>query len=149
MLIELYFTFLRLAMQNGDYQAMLIIAFLTSLLAFGAAVVAKLAMKKVQPWWFAAFIATEVYFLLAQTSLAFWYHVEVPLFAFFEPATYIFLIFAVPLAMVYKKLLEKYPILPWHLVIYLLSLLGSLVLWYFIIYVYKIFEIAVLPVIIL
>ena len=140
MLLEIYFTFLRLVMQYGDYQAMLIIAFLTSLVVFTAAAIAKLALKNLKPWWFAAFIATEAYFLLAQTFLAFWYNVEVPIITFFEPATYIFLLFAAPLAMVYRKLMEKWPILPWHLVIYMLSLLGSLVLWYFLVFVYMIFE---------
>ena len=142
MLLEIYFTFLRLVMEYGDYRAMLIMAFLTSLPVFALAAITKLALKNLKPWWFAAFLATELYFFLAQLFLAFWYHVQISIIAFFEPATYIFLLFAAPLAMVYRKLMEEWPSLPWHLIIYLLSLLGSLVFWYFLVFVYKIFELA-------
>ena len=140
MLLETYFTFLRLDLMYGDYKAMLIIAFLTSLVVFAAAVVAKLALGKYKPWYFTAFIATEAYFLVAQLFLAFWYKTAVPVFAFFEPATYVYVIFAVPMAMAYRKMMKKWPMLPWHTVIYALSLLASLVFWYLLIFQYGIFR---------
>lgn len=140
MLLELYFTFLRLALEYGDYQAMLIIGFLTSLPVFAAAIIAKLAFKKVDfPWYFNAFIATEVYFLLTQIFLAFWYKTGVSLFAFFEPATYIYVIFVVPMIMAYRKIMKKWPVLPWHFLIYVLSFLTSLVFWYFLVFYYAVF----------
>lgn len=145
MLLELYLTFVRLALQYGDYQAMLIIAFLTSLVAFPLAVGAKLALKNVKPWYFAAFLATEAYFLLAQTFLAFWYRTAISPLTFFEPATYIFIIFAVPMAMVYKKAMARWSFLPWHLVIYLLTLLASLVLWYLLVFQFRILALAAPP----
>ncbi|MFC2174407.1 hypothetical protein ACFLQ2_00870 [archaeon] len=139
MLLEIYFTFLRLPLLYGDYQATLIIAFLSSLVAFAAAVAAKLALKNLKPWYFSAFLATEAYFLLAQTVIAFWYGTAIPILTFFEPATYTFVVFVMPMAMVYRKIMEKWPVLPWHLMIYFLSLLASLVFWYFMVFVFQVF----------
>jgi hypothetical protein len=136
MLLELYLTFVRLALEYGDYQAMLIIAFLSSLVAFAAAAATMLALKNTKPWWFAAFLATEAWFLAAQTFTAFWYHTAVPLFLFFQPATYVYLLFVVPLAMVYRRVMERWPVLPWHLILYVLTLLGCAVLWYFLVFVF-------------
>jgi len=119
---------------------MLILGFLTSLFVFAAAVVAKLALEKYNPWYFTAFIATEFYFLLAQLFLAFWYKATIPIFAFFEPATYVYLILVVPMIMAYRKIMKLRPVLPWHLIIYLLTLLASLVFWYIIIFMYAIFQ---------
>jgi len=140
MLLELYFTFLRLDLTYGDYQSMLIIAFLTSLVVFAAAIIAKFALGKYKPWYFTAFIATESYFLLAQLFLAFWYRTAISITTFFEPATYVYVIFAVPMIMAYRKMMKKWPMLPWHLVVYVLSLLASLVFWYILIFQYSIFR---------
>lgn len=140
MLLEMYFTFLRLDLMYGDYRSMLIIAFLTSLVAFTAAVAAKLVLGKYKPWYFTAFIATEAYFFIAQLFLAFWYKAAIPVFAFFEAATYVYLILSVPMIMAYRRIMERWPMLPWHLVAYLLSLLASLVLWYLLIFQYGIFQ---------
>ena len=136
MLLELYLTFVRMALTYGDYQAMLVIAFLSSLVAFAAAAATMLALKNLKPWWFAAFLATEAWFLLGQTFFAFWYRTAVPPVLFFEPATYVYLLFVVPLAMVYKRVMERWPVLPWHLILYVLSLLGCAVLWYFLVFVF-------------
>ena len=141
MLLELYFTFLRLSLNYGDYQAMLIIAFLTSIVAFAVAVGAKLALKSVKPWWFAAFLVTEACFLVAQLFMAFWYGTAIPILTFFVPATYIFVLFVAPMAMVYRKTMEKWPMLPWHFIVYCLSLLASLVFWYFLVFVFTVFAI--------
>ncbi len=140
MLLELYFTFLRLDLVYGDYQSMLIIAFLTSLVAFMAAAIAKLALGRYKPWYLSAFIVTEAYFFLAQLSLAFWYKAAIPVLAFFEPATYVYVIFAVPMIMAYRKIMKRWPMLPWHAVIYALSLLASLVFWYILVFQYGIFR---------
>ena len=138
MLLEMYFTFVRLALQYGDYQAMLVIAFLSSLAVFAVAAVSMLALRGLKPWWFAAFLAAQAWFVAAQVFFAFWYHSAVPLFLFFEPATYIYLLFVVPLAMVYRRVMERWPVLPWHLVLYILSLLGCAVLWYFLVFVFRV-----------
>ncbi len=136
MLLELYLTFVRLALEYGNYQAMLIIAFLCSIVVFVAALVAKLILKNFKPWWFAAFLVNEIYFLLAQLFLAFWYGVDIPLLLFFEPSVYVFLLFVVPMTLVYRKIMAQWSVLPWHLVIFSLSLLASVVFWYFLVFVY-------------
>ncbi|MCK4327712.1 MAG: hypothetical protein KAW41_04515 [Candidatus Diapherotrites archaeon] len=141
-MIELYFTFFQMVLEYGDYPAMLIMAFLTSLVVFAAAVVAKLALGKVKPWYFSAFLVTEGYFLLAQVFLAFFYSTEIGILTFFEPATYTYLVFVLPMAMAYRKAMEKWPVLPWHFMVYGLSLLASLVFWYFAVFVFGIFALA-------
>ena len=141
-MLELYFTLFQMVLHYGEFQAMLIMAFLLSVLVFAAAVAARQALGGVRPWWLAAFAATEAYFLLAQLVLAFAYSAEVPLLLFFEPATYTFLLFVVPMAMVYRRAMQKWPVLPWHALVYCLSLLASLVFCYFMVYVFAVFALA-------
>ena len=139
MIIELYFTFFNLVLEYGDFQSMLILAFLTSILVFILATIAKFVLNKFKPWYFISFVVTQIYFLIAQTIFALWYKTPVPILLFFEPATYVYLIFAAPMIMAYRKIMKNWPVLPWHVIMYLLSLLASVVFWYFLIFHYTLF----------
>ena len=142
MLVELYMTFFRLSLEYGEFETMLVAAFMTSLAVFAVVGVTTLVTRKseLKPWWFFAFVLTQLYLFIGQTALAFWYSVEIPTFLFFEPATYTFIVLVLPLTLVYHKVMEKYPILPWHVMQYIFSLLGSLVLWYLLVYFFAVFQ---------
>lgn len=146
MLIESYLTALFLCISYGKPTCWAIISFITSLIAFAFVVVTTLVLRKneKQVNWFVKLVLTLTYFILAWVLICLYYGVS-PAKGLSIPLKYglgVFFIFVLPFSWVYKKLMKKYPMLPWHFMQYLCCLVASLIFWAIVIFYFNLFFLA-------
>ena len=132
MLVEAYTAALPLCLTYGKLFFWLVVSFITSIPVFMAVVLTSLYFRKNKKKfnWLVRLALIEAYLLIAWIALLF--SGGVGLKGFSVPLIYgigSFLFLATPLSWAYNKLLDRYPMLPWHFTQYLLCLLGSLVFW--------------------
>ena len=142
MIVELMIILNQMVAKYGISQTWLIISFLFSIPVFIATVLSSLVIKKIKaPLYFLQFILVQLFaFLFLVFELWYYHSIKMQyLTMFFEPATYAFAIFVFPLSQAYQ-LMDSYPMLPWHLMQYLMSLIGSLAFWALLIFVFRIVE---------
>lgn len=133
----------QMAMNYGINQTWLVISFLFSIPVFIGSLFGTWVSKRIKaPLYFVQFILVQLFaFLFLLFEL--WYYKAFEtqyLTLFFEPATYAFVVFVFPLSQAYHKIMDRYPMLPWHLLQYIMSLIGSLTFWAMLIFVFRIVE---------
>lgn len=141
MLIETYLTIFNLILQYGEMQAWLIVSFLFSLLVFIFTLFSTYITRKLKfSVYFVQFILLQIYGIIFWLFELFYYNAKSTPFFLFIPLTYLYIIFVFPLTLIYNKIMDSYPSLPWHFMQWLMSLLGNLVFWLLLIFVFQIFK---------
>jgi hypothetical protein len=140
-LIEACLTLVSLVLTYGEYQAMLVAAFLTSVVAFALSAGTSYALRRLKLRFSIAlqFVIVQLFGIAfaALEMLSYKSFSLAGLFAFFVTATYVYAGLVLPLTLIYQKVMREYEVLPWHFTQYLMALLGSLVFWYFVIFWFR------------
>ena len=121
-----------------------VLSFITSLIVFAFVALTTLFFrrKNKEANWFAKLMLTIVYFTIVWIAICIYYGTS-PMEGLSIPLKYgfgVFFLFVLPFSWVYKKLMNKYPMLPWHFVQYLCCLVASLIFWAAVIFYFGIFS---------
>jgi len=148
MLIEAVITINQMVQTYGYQQSWLIMSFLFSIGIFISCIIGSWIINAIKsgfekaPLYFLQFIFVQLFLAAFMIFEALFYSTSITtnlIFSLFEFGTFSFVLFVFPLSQVYHKIMEKYPVLPWHVTMFLISLLGSLVFWALLFFVFGVF----------
>ncbi|MCD4740328.1 hypothetical protein K8R43_04000 [archaeon] len=143
MLLELFLTLFYTCSEYGKLSCWAITSFLTSIIVFIVVAITSYYFKKIKKEfnWLLRLVLLEIYLFLAWIFVFITSGVTPQ--AFQVPLLYglaIFFLAVTPATLAYQKLLKKYPMLPWHLLQFLLCLIASAAFWGTIFFVFGLFS---------